>query len=223
VQHADLEKGLRRQYDQVDALWALYRDIDPARSLPPLGTWAASPDLMRFVYGEIVRTRPRRVVECGSGSSTVVIAYALERLGERGTLVALEHDPTFLEQTRELLEEHGLTERVDLRHAPLEDVELSTGTFPWYAPTAVPTDVPIDLVFIDGPPGHSHPMARYPALPVLAASLSQDAVVVLDDFRRAPERDVVARWLEEFAGLELQELTHEKGTALLRQQATGAT
>jgi predicted O-methyltransferase YrrM len=42
--------------------------------------------------------RPKFVIECGSGSSTALIAACLQRIGQ-GRLVALEHDPGYARKT----------------------------------------------------------------------------------------------------------------------------
>jgi hypothetical protein len=50
----------------------------------------------------VMERRPGLVVECGSGSSTVIVARCLRERG-RGRGVALAQDPVFAEHTRNLL------------------------------------------------------------------------------------------------------------------------
>jgi predicted O-methyltransferase YrrM len=135
------------------------------------------------------------VVECGSGSSTVWLAAACRERG-RGRVVALEHDPDYGEQTGAALAANGLTDHAEVRVAGLEPLELDGETFQWYARGAWSDLTGIDLLFVDGPPGATGPHARYPALPVFAPGLQDDAVVVLDDTVRAEEAEILRRWQE---------------------------
>ncbi len=55
----------------------------------------------------IADEQPRLLIENGSGVSTLVAAYAFQKLG-RGRVVALEHDPDRAKHTRALIAQHGL-------------------------------------------------------------------------------------------------------------------
>ena len=90
--------------------------LEPRAPLPPLAGWAIRPDAAQLLLEAILDRRPRIVVECGSGASTVLIAYALERLGA-GEVIALEHDEAHCAQTRRALERHGLQDRARAVHA----------------------------------------------------------------------------------------------------------
>jgi predicted O-methyltransferase YrrM len=202
----------RATFAQVEALLALYRDADPDRGLPATRGYAASPDLLGWLHRLITDTRPRLVVECGSGVSTLVAAYALRANGA-GTVVAIEHEPQHADTTSRLLAQHGLTDHAEVRVSPLAPIELEGESWPWYDPDAFP-DGPIDVLLVDGPPGTTRPHARFPALPILFDRLADDGVVVLDDMIRSDEREIAARWLEGFPSLELVELPHEKVTGV---------
>jgi predicted O-methyltransferase YrrM len=210
----------RMVYAEVEDLTALYRDIGPDRALPPLHGWAAGPDLARYLYQQVVEHRRTRVLECGSGSTTVVLAYAMRSLGE-GHVNALEHDPRFAAATRRMLKERGLEDWATVIDAPLTTVRLTDAEWRWYDPAALPAE-PIDLLLVDGPPGTTGPQARYPALPVLTDRLSESALVVLDDTRRADEHLIGERWLEEYEGWALHSLAHDHGTLVLSREAKPA-
>jgi hypothetical protein len=121
------------------------------------------------------------------------MSLALRRAGG-GRLVALEHLPEVAEQTRLLLDRHGLSEWAEVRHVPLTTASTPRGRFPWYDvdPSSL---MGIGLLLVDGPPGATGPHARYPALPVLGGGLMADATIVLDDSERADEREVLDMWL----------------------------
>lgn len=163
------------------------------RPVPLLGGWALDPTLMLELVQHILAARPECVVECGSGVSTVWIAAALKRAG-RGKLIALEHDPVYVSKGRELLDEHGLSDVAAVVNAPLETIEVDGRSWSWYSAAATGSLPEIDLLLVDGPPGNTGPMARYPALPVLAPQLRDGAVVAIDDFQRKDEKKMLGRW-----------------------------
>ena len=209
---------LRVQYRQVEALLALYRDVDPPRSLPALRGWSASPDLLLYLYHLVLKERPRRILECGSGASTVVLAYALKAVGQ-GQLTSLDHLEHYCAATRAQLCDHGMDSWANVEHAPLAPAEIEGQPWLWYNLDAVP-EGPIDLVVIDGPPAQTQPNARFPAMPLLRGRLSESAVLVLDDLVREDEQEIVRRWLDQFDDWVLEEVDHEKVTGVLRRRST---
>ena len=56
---------------------------------------------------------------------------------------------------------------------------------------------------VDGPPGRTTKLARYPAVPALREKLRPGATVMLDDCHRRDERETLRRWLDEVPGLSL--------------------
>ncbi|GAA1684094.1 hypothetical protein GCM10009830_34230 [Glycomyces endophyticus] len=209
----------RTLYAEMEDLLALYRDIDPDRSLPLLHGWAAGADLARFLYNEVTANGSRNIVECGCGTTTVILAYALKANGA-GRVTALEHQPEFAEATRRLLADHGLTEWAQVLDAPLTEVKAGGATALWYDYSGLPHE-PVDLVFVDGPPQDIGPEARFPAVPVLFDRLAPDAVIVLDDAHRREERIIGERWSEEFPGFTVEKHRHDYGTLVLRRGVGG--
>jgi predicted O-methyltransferase YrrM len=207
----------RTVHAEFEDLMALYRDIGPDQALPPMHGWAAGPDLARFLYREVVEHGRSSVLECGSGSTTVILAYACRAIGA-GRVVALEHDARFAAATRKMLDERGLAKWAEVRDAPLTDVRIGEKTWRWYDPAGL-DEGPFDLVLVDGPPGSTGPEARYPAMPMVFDRLTDDALVVLDDAMRADEQAVGDRWATEFKGFSLEMLPHGHGTLLLRRGA----
>ena len=190
---------LRAQTREVEALAQLFQGFTPRAPMPSSGGFALNPtDLLDLLH--LVRTRrPRLVLELGSGTSTVWIAYALERAG--GRLISLDHDPGYAEKTRAALAAHGLTEVAEVRDAPLTPVELDGRSFPWYDPAALADLRDVDLLLIDGPPEKTGKDARYPAMRVLEDRLADAATVVFDDAHRPDEQLAMRRWVETIEGL----------------------
>ncbi|MFD0558298.1 putative O-methyltransferase YrrM [Stackebrandtia endophytica] len=204
----------RKQYAKVDALSALYYGLRPPKPFPTLAGWAASPDLLRYLFNLVHDERRSSVIECGSGVTTLVMAYAMRELGG-GKVIALEHLAEFAEQTRGLLEEHGVSEWAEVYHAPLTDVKIDGQSWQWYDLTRIP-ESEYDLLVVDGPPATVGENARFPAVPMLQDRLNVDAVVVLDDHERREERAIGKRWREQLSGWRPRYPKHDKGTLELR-------
>ena len=204
-------------YRQFESLLSLHASLRAERPLPPLRDHSASPDLIAHAVSRMLSAPPELVVELGSGSSTVFLALCLERLG-RGKLISIDHDAQFAERTRAMLNEHGLSGHATVLHLPLEKVIIGGREFLWYAVGDLRPDVPIDFLFIDGPPYHVHPLARYPALPLMLPLLARDATIILDDANRPEELRITAMWRNEFPDLAIEALPAEKGALLIRRQ-----
>jgi predicted O-methyltransferase YrrM len=218
-----LRREHARLFGQIEALNAIRDTLAGHVAVPPTTDWAASADLLRELVTIVMTRRPRVVVETGSGTSSVVVAGCLERMGH-GHLWSLEHLAGYAGETRELLAASGLQDRATIVNAPLTDVRIGDGTWSWYDLSALPDIGPIDLLFVDGPPGTTGKLARYPALPVLLDRLAPDAAIVIDDGSRSDEREMVQRWRAEVPGLTVRHLRTQKGgTLLTRGPATPAT
>jgi hypothetical protein len=90
-----------------------------------------------------------------------------------------------------------LTKYVEVVHAPLVDVDVAGETFRWYDLSKLEGLTDLDIVFVDGPPGTTGPLARYPALPLLRDRCAPGARFILDDAARPDERAIVQRWVRE--------------------------
>jgi hypothetical protein len=211
-----IDKLVRREYGQVEQLLALYHEVVPPRALPPLRGWAASPDYQRTLYALVREHRPQVVVECGSGSSSLVIARALQ-LNGGGRLVSLEHLAEHAETTTELLREAGLADVATVVHAPLVEHRIGDETFDWYDLGAAGSLDAVGLVAVDGPPRKVGPLARYPALPLLTDAFAPEARLLLDDADRPEELATLERWEREEPGLTWTRVGGEKGTVLVQR------
>jgi glycosyltransferase involved in cell wall biosynthesis len=163
-------------------------DLDALLADPrvPWSDWSVSRGLARALSAR-VPSGPARVLEVGSGVSTLFLALGAAR-GE-ASVTALEHDPTHFERTSDLLRAFGLREGVDLRFAPL--AEGPEG--PWYD---ADLDGPYDFVFADGPPLS---VGRRAVLPALCPHLGERWTLWLKDGRRDHERACVSAWAERFS------------------------
>ncbi|HEY1557437.1 MAG TPA: class I SAM-dependent methyltransferase [Kofleriaceae bacterium] len=212
-----------RRFDELEAelaqtqpLLALQRVLPTRAPLPAMHGYAIAPDCALLLAELVARERPRLVVETGSGVSTLVLAYALEKLGHDGRVIALDHDPRYAEATRALIRAHGLEAYATVVDAPLESIEIGGERHRWYATRVLADLDDIDLVLDDGPPRHVGPMLRYASLPVLAPRLSPHATFVLDVVGDE-ERGVLERWRHELPELQHEPLRTKKGNVLIRR------
>lgn len=178
-------------FAQFQSLLALERLLDLRGSLPAMRGWAGSPDFLLSVAEHVMEQKPRTVVECSSGVSTLTLVRCLQLIGQ-GHVYSLEHEPEYARKTREHLKRLGLSDWATVLHAPL--VRGADGA-DWYDENALPADLPpIELLVIDGPPASDNPEARYPALPRLMPRLASAFTVMLDDANRPGERAIVSKW-----------------------------
>ena len=212
--HSEVLVAAVREFRQTEALLGLHSLFPVRAPLPPSRKWAASPDILLHLVSLVLDRRPRLVVELGSGLSTVWLSYAMERAGNRGRIISLDHDTRFASGTRALLLAHHLDGIAEVRDAPLTDLDLDGDTWPWYDRTALADIENCELLIVDGPPAATRDRARYPALPILAKRLSEHATVVLDDCIRQDEKDIVAQWRQRYPEWRVEMFDHEKGTAI---------
>lgn len=205
----------RQDYRQTEALFSIFSLLKLNHPLPSMREWAISPDLGALLISLVHEHKPKLVVEASSGISTLIVAYCLQKIGE-GSVVSLEHEAQFADLSRDQVARHSLQNIAKVVHAPLVPVTIADQTWQWYdiAPHLGILQ-PIDLLIIDGPPGDLQHQSRYPALPMLFAALSEDAIVVLDDGDRADEQAIVTRWQQEFPGIQVQRIANEKGAFVL--------
>ncbi len=219
--HERVHKGFRQLFKQIQLRQILHDDLAFSNSLPPMGEKAASPDFLYALAEKIREVRPKVIVECGSGLSTIIAAKCLKRNGE-GHLYSLEHLERFADQTRSQVMRHDLSDWATVIEAPLMPYEFDGRTWQWYDVANLP-DKAIDILIVDGPPARIGDEARYPASPILFPRLSPRAVVILDDVIRQQEKTVIALWQREHENFhcDINERDFEKGLAILTRERTG--
>jgi hypothetical protein len=196
-----LEANLQAEFQLRDMLSAS-ESSKPKAAITPLNPgWQLSSQAMQEVVRHVLLEEPKVVVECGSGGSTMWIGRALRRVGE-GRLISLESSADWVVIVTGLLQHEGLRD-VDVRHAPLEPIQVASHEQLWYSASALADVEGIDLLLVDGPPGRTNKLARYPAVPALRDKLRPGATVMLDDCHRRDEKETLRRWLAEVPGLSL--------------------
>jgi Methyltransferase domain len=117
----------------------------------------------------------------------------------RRTVDSLENSADWVVTVTGLLQHEGLSV-VEVRHAPLEPIQVAGHEQLWYSASALADMEGIDLLLVDGPPGRTNKLARYPAVPALRDKLRPGATVMLDDCHRRDEKETLRRWLAEVPG-----------------------
>jgi predicted O-methyltransferase YrrM len=214
---ANMHHGLLHQlYQQLEAFITINNLLDIRHPLPPMRGWAASPDFLVLVLGEILACKPNLIVELGSGVSTIISAYALEKLG-KGKLISIDHDSRFLQKTNQQIDLHRLNNIVQTVHAPLTKINLNGIDWQWYDLASADITNTVDILVVDGPPGNLQARSRYPALPLFAEHLSGDAVLFLDDAARPDEQAIVREWAMKYPDMSHELVNCEKGAAIFRR------
>lgn len=119
-------------------------------------------------------------------------------------IVTFEHQRKYFDETNENLLQAGVSELVEMNHAPLRDYSAAHGEhFLYYTCEERIAELAVllrgrkarILVFVDGPPGSTGKHARYPALPILLQYFSgHELDILLDDYNREDERGIAKRW-----------------------------
>jgi hypothetical protein len=148
--------------------------------------WALTPDFLAELDYRLHIKKPRVVLECGSGLSTVVLAnYA--KSNPEATAISLEHNPKYYEKTLKLL--GPLKKYVTLVQVPL------AGSPPVYE-TRLQKFPKIDFVLIDGPPTGEGGRCRI--FDWLFPYLDHEYEIWLDDGNRREEQEAVLNWEKEY-------------------------
>ncbi len=210
-------RGNENVVRQMESLLQLYpRPVSSDVPMPPTGGFALDAQSLLHLLHLVRSKRPTRIVEIGSGTSTIWVGYLCRELGIE--MVSIDHLESYATKTREGLERHGLSETVDLRLAPLRAIEVEGETFNWYDVDAFSDLQDVDLLLIDGPPKATGPKARFPALPVLRDRLSPEATIILDDTNRKDEADILDSWRTRFPEF----IPQERGLSRLGVLTRGA-
>lgn len=198
---ADMAQNIKSQnyynYNRVDALFSIHQLIKLRSPLPIMHDWAISSDYAHYLLRTILNKGKGNIIDIGSGISTILLGYAVERNGS-GKVISLEHDKEYYERTLELIKEHKLDEYVQLNYCPLIDYKIGEKSWLWYDISEVNIPKNISLISIDGPPGNTQKLARYPAVPLLKAHIRKGTTVLLDDAKRQEEEEIAELWKNEY-------------------------
>lgn len=187
------------------------------KPLPSLDGYPINADFGNVMIELILTRQPQMILELGSGVSTLLMGYCLQKIGQ-GKVITLEHSPDYLIKTEAQIHFHQLESVVELIHAPLADYQIDGIGQRWYTMEKIQDCPPFDMVLVDGPPGNTQVQARYPALPLLRPYLSEKAILLCDDANRTDEIAMLERWLKQYPEWKSQYYPTESGAFLLSRR-----
>jgi len=163
------------------------------------GSWALDPCSCRFLAAFVRATGARRILEFGSGFSTLMMAREIEAQ-EGNYILSIDNSPRYSAMAKEAYETSGCRAKVEFRMAPLRPRLYGPRLLLSYSlPKGLLEALgPFDLVLIDAP---HHDYGResvfYDAYPALA----RGGFAVLDDANREyMEKAYVGSWKKTYAG-----------------------
>lgn len=179
------------------------------------GGWAVDQEFGRVLALAIELSGCRNVLEFGAGTSSVIIATALETVGG-GKLTSIEQDPSWCREKWDLVQQKQGVDAAMITGFP-NRVWSRLGRH--FAFCGIKNEVaargPFDLVVVDAPQFF---FGREGALPLVHEHLAKGAFILLDDAERLSEKWAVWQWLHSFPGLKLayrNDRFGEKGIAIL--------
>ena len=237
--HIEQQNQQKNHLQQMEAFMRLQHYLGQEIVLPEMHGWPISPDFGVALIKLIEQNNYNAVIEFGSGTSTLIIAKALQRLSQRNQttpapLLSFDHLQHYCDQTKSLLQAAKLTDNTRIVLAPLAPWADAEGqTYAYYScQTALQTlkdqlenqtgGQPVQtklLVVVDGPPATTGKQARYPALPEVIKVLgsANQYHFLMDDYLRIDEQQIVARWKNELEAKQIPtQLTEYK---VLEKQA----
>jgi hypothetical protein len=153
-----------------------------------------------ILLNDIVVNRRRRVLEFGSGVSTILLAR-LASVNQLNNLqiISVDDNSQWLDVVRQMLTSEGLEPYVRLAYAPLTDGPLGIHGLKWYDVGSLEqavSDIQFDMVIVDGPAAYRPELryARYPAVPFVVGKLAKAFSLYLDDTDRRGEREIMRLW-----------------------------
>lgn len=182
--------------------------------------WSIDSHLARFLVEYITVHKPKSILEFGSGTSTIVIAKIIQKLNYSAVHISIDHDKTYIEKTKLIASLNKLT-NISFNYAPLQKIIISGQEYMFYhGIKEILGDNRPDLVLIDGPPGQTCKHARFPALPLIYEAIENNATIILDDYIRDDEKEIVTMWKNMYPMLDLVEVLNQgHQCAVLRKKS----
>jgi predicted O-methyltransferase YrrM len=161
--------------------------IDPKSTI---GTWTMSKQALMHLINELDKKNPKTILECGSGLSTITLAFYAQKNKKLIKVISLEQDLNEANKNTKRLELLGLSKYAKIIHAPID----SNGNYQidsHQLQSNLSSDL-IDILIIDGPSGTKG--CRVSTLPSLSQFCNKNATWYLDDALRDGELEALYEW-----------------------------
>lgn len=171
---------------------------------------------LRFILEQLSKKGFQRILEFGSGLSTVYMAEIIKCLSLNTQINSVEGDAYWLDKVKEHSEKHGLSNHINFIYAPVfPDTRLGKKN-KWYNQEILEKqllkDALFDLVIVDGPMAYHSDieLSRYGAIPFVFSRISDECTIILDDCERNGEKEVMDMWKAQY-GLSFDILNNRLG------------
>ena len=183
-------------------------------TLPHTKDWLAAADFLELITDHCLATRPRTILECSSGLSTLILARCCQ-INQYGNVLSLENGADYAASTKKNIHLYGLDNYATVIDAPLHKIQVNENSYQWYKidKSSIPE---VDLLIIDGPNGYIQKNSRYPALPVLHSLFAEHCTVFLDDAAREDEQEIIRQWRQQYQPAEYKYIETERGCAIFK-------
>jgi len=191
----DLRQLDRRLYQQVVSYIDLRLRAGLEVPIPPLRGHAISPDTAIFMDDLLKILRPSEILELGSGFSSALLARHCMKYG--GKLTSVDHVQQFGSLAAGYVSAWGAQSCFELIIADVIEQPLENGEHVLFydlGPVAE-KGVKFDFVFLDGPPKYVAEKVRGGFLPLFKDVLSPGCTILVDDYYRPGEMEMVAAWV----------------------------
>ena len=220
----EMNRLIESRYVQLECLHRLYSIVPNLGPLAPTRGWAASPDFLLKIAEIILNDKPNFMVELGSGVSSLVINACVKVNGVGGA-ISIDHDKDYLMKTSSFLQSSQKQFHISFEHCPLRKLDIGNEEWQWYDIPSSSITRKIDLLIVDGPPRKIGKNSRFPAIPKLHMYFSDTTKILLDDYNRMDEQEVVSLWVQDLMNLGFQVnllefFDFEKGLAILELSRT---
>lgn len=170
----------------------------------PITTSSLRFHTLATILNDIIVYNRKSIIEFGSGISTLAIANLIKKNKLHCDLVSVEDNKEWYEYIKSFISRNDLGEKVKLIYAPLEKSDLALENNFWYSVKTLDENkirnTKFDLAIIDGP-GAWKPeirLSRYPAIPYLMNSLTENYSIYFDDVNRKGEKEILKLWQQKF-------------------------
>lgn len=172
------------------------KEISNALSSTKLTRWSLDVDSINWLIDYITENNINRVIEFGSGTSSLVFAnLCSDKNNDDICVVSIDQDESYAEQSRMLIEANGFENNVEIIHCPLAERNHELGKIIGYDVTKdtfkeIPQGWKAGLLFVDGPATDG--WGRLPAIVDSMDYLADDCILIMDDALRDDELKIVS-------------------------------
>ncbi len=165
--------------------------------------WSMSLYGLMLLSNEIQTMKRKKIIEFGSGVSSIVMARTISKYAIGGNIISIENDPYYYNMLNDFVHENQLQETIQLIYAPLCPCSYLTN-YKWYDKKILREFIDrhekFDMAIIDGPPAWNDKikLSRYGAIPFIIDHLADHYSIFLDDSNRAGEKEIMEMWKERY-------------------------